>query len=77
MSYDFIYPQYINCSKKQKTVYVYSPKLIEKDNNISLVKLAIFNSFDSNAYMKIKIKGKAYIIDCNTQISLCECKKIY
>lgn len=63
--------------KSKKTVFIYSPKLIEKNNNISLVKLAVFNSFDSNSYMKIKIKGKVYIIDCNTQISLCECKRIY
>lgn len=38
--------------KSKKTVLIYSPKITEIDNNISLVKLAIFNSFNSNAYIK-------------------------
>lgn len=63
--------------KSKKTVYIYSPNLTNNSNNISLVNLAMFNSYNSNAYMKIKIKGKVYIIDCNAQISLCECKRIY
>ena len=61
--------------KSKKTVYIYIPKVITENDNICLAKAASFDTINCNAYLKIKLNNKIYIIDSNVGISICECSK--
>jgi len=63
--------------KSKKTVYIYIPKLLAEKDNIFLAKATSFDTINCNAYLKIKLNNKIYIIDSNVGISICECDKMY
>ncbi len=63
----------LKCGKR---VYVYKPTIIENNGIYKLYQIAMFETIDSSAYLKVKIYDKLYIIDSNVQIKLCECPKL-
>lgn len=61
-------PKSLIAVKSKKTVYLYIPEIVTDGDKTTLVKVASFESFDTYAYLKVKINGKSYIIDSNLQI---------
>lgn len=69
-------PNTLIAIKSGTTVYVHKPKIIKVGGKISLYTIARFESRTPNAYLKVKMYDKTYIIDSNVQISLCNCPKL-
>lgn len=69
-------PNTLIALKSYRTIYVYKPKVINLNGVISLYEIAKFETKTSNAYLKIKLYDKTYIIDSNIQISLCNCSRL-
>jgi len=62
--------------KSKKIVYVYKPKIINVEVIPTLFEIAKFESKTLDAYLKVKMNDKTYIIDSNLQVSLCNCPKL-
>jgi len=70
-------PKTLIAVKSNNTVFAYKPIIAFYNNTYSLIKLASFDTVNCNAYLKVKISDKMYIIDSNVGVSLCECAKMY
>lgn len=62
--------------KSKNAVFIYKPRIRKGGGQYTLIQLAMFETYDSSAYLKINIQGHLYIIDSNVQIKICECPKL-
>lgn len=63
-------PNRLIALKSGKTVTVYEPRVVNVNGKNLLYEIAKFESKNPNAYLKVKVHDKVYIIDSNVQISL-------
>ena len=74
---DIIYiPKTLISVMSEKNILVYKPKIVLVDNVPTLYEIARFKPLSPNAYLKVILNNKAYIINSNMQITLCDlCSK--